>query len=362
MQGRRASENNRPLVSVIVPAWNAEETLAETLASAFGQTYRNIEIVIVDDGSTDRTAEIALDLCANDPRARLVRQANGGLSAARNRAVKESKGEWIAPLDADDLWHPTKIEKQVGAALERPDPPGFVYCWYQHIDEQGYVLSSSPRWAFSGAALKRLAYENMIHTVLLSREATAAAGGYDETLRACEDVMIQLRIAREFPVAVVPEHLVGYRKRDDSMSRDTGLVLGSWRRVLDRLIAEGADISPQLRRWIEAFFRKAEAEQALAKGDYGHALKSFAGAVRRDPARWGPYALYRIARTAARLARGRRPRPEKLHFSSIPPSNYVSPDPDELRLFARLLERFERSRLSRLERQESLDPYRRGAA
>jgi glycosyltransferase involved in cell wall biosynthesis len=101
-----------PLVSVIVPAFNAATTLAEALGSALAQTYKNIEILVVDDGSTDATAAIAREFAAADGRVSLVRRSNGGIAAARNSGIAVSKGAYIAPLDADDLWHPTKIEKQ----------------------------------------------------------------------------------------------------------------------------------------------------------------------------------------------------------------------------------------------------------
>ena len=345
-----------PLVSVIVPAFNAEKTLGETLQSGAAQTYANIEIVIVDDGSTDSTAEIAAEFCAREPRARLVRQENRGLAGARNRGVRESSGPWIAPLDADDLFHPTTVEKQVRAALAAPAPPGFVYCWYQDIDEQGFVLGSGPRWAFHGAALKRLAYQSTIHTVLLSRSAVESVGGYDESLKACEDVMIQLRIARSWPVAAVPEHLVGYRKRAGSMSRDTALVIRSWQAVLDRLVAEGADLPPRLRRWVDSFLARIAAEERLRSGSAGEGLRLFLRALRSDPGRWGRYAAYRLARTAVRLLRGRRPAAERTHFLEADPRIFVSPDPDELPAMAASLARFEEARIGRLAAMERLDP------
>src|SRR5438270_8611564 len=94
-----------PIVSVIIPAWNAEETLKETLISVASQTHRSLEIIIIDDGSTDKTANIAADFCGSDCRARLIQKARGGLAAARNTGIDEANGSWIAPLDADDLWH-----------------------------------------------------------------------------------------------------------------------------------------------------------------------------------------------------------------------------------------------------------------
>src|SRR5690242_18385247 len=123
-----------PLISVVVPAWNAQATLGETLASVAAQTYDKLEIIIVDDGSTDRTADVAREFCEAEPRARLIRKKNGGVASARNAGIAEAKGDWIAPIDADDLWHPTRVAKMVAAALATPKPVGFVYCWQRPID------------------------------------------------------------------------------------------------------------------------------------------------------------------------------------------------------------------------------------
>ena len=345
-----------PLVSVIVPAWNAQVTLGETLRSVAAQTYRNLEIVIVDDGSTDRTAAVAEAFCAAEPRARLVRKANGGVASARNLGIEEAKGEWVAPVDADDLWHPTKIEKQVAAALAAPEPPGFVYCWYQNIDEGGCVISSGLRWRIEGRALKPLAYCNPVQNgsaLLLLRTAALEVGGYDAGLRArgsegCEDVMIQLRIARSHPVAMVPEHLVGYRKHSGSMSSNNEQIIRSWRLVYERLAADGVDFSARLMRWNEGFFKMALAENRLASGRYGEAVRDLLGALLRDPARWGTYLSYRLARTAARLVRGRRSRPKRVPFPELDPRTFVEPDPDAIPRLSRLVTRIDLNRLGAL--------------
>lgn len=360
-RGLHGSGNEQPLVSVIVPAFNAENTILQTLQSAAAQTYPSLEIVIIDDGSTDRTRAIASEFCAAERRARVVGQQNAGLSAARNRGVRESSGPWIAPLDADDLWHPTKIEKQVKAALAAPEEPGFVYCLYQDIDEQGFIIGSSPPWAFAGAALKRLTYHNTIHTLLLSRKAIDRVGGYDEGLRACEDTMIQLAIARHYPVAVVREHLLGYRKRPGSMSRDTDLVIASWRGVIRRHAADGADLPPALMRQMEGLHSKILAEDRASKGAYAEALVHFSRALAHDPLRWGGYAGYRLLRTAVRLARRRRPRSRRLLFSEADPCTFVPADPDALGAIAGWLDRQEERRLRRLERDEALEPLPAGS-
>jgi len=97
---------NLPLVSVIVPAYNAEAFIAQTLDSIISQTYQNIEILVVDDGSQDRTPEIVESFAQRDQRITLLRQANAGVAAARNLAIEKSNGEYIAPIDADDIWYP----------------------------------------------------------------------------------------------------------------------------------------------------------------------------------------------------------------------------------------------------------------
>lgn len=350
-----------PLVTVIVPAWNAERTLRETLESVAAQTYRNLEIIIVDDGSTDRTAAVAAEFCATEPRARLIRKANGGVASARNLGIEAARGEWVAPVDADDLWHRTKIEKQVAAARAAPVQPGFVYCWYHSIDEQGLVLGSSSRLAIDGSAFGQLTYANPVQNgsaLLILRRAALAVGGYDSGLRACgsegcEDVMIQLQIARRHPIALVPEHLVGYRKHADSMSRDNDQIIRSWRLVYQRLAAQGAPLPSGVARWSDGFFRMALAENRATAGSYAEAARHLLGAVRRDPLRWLAFLQYRIARTAMRLIRGRRPVPQRLHWSQVDPAMVVVQDVDDLPALARLVRAIDESRLRRLAARET---------
>src|SRR4051794_23345964 len=108
-----------------MPAWNAEATISEALQSVAVQTYANLEIIIVDDGSADATAQLAERFCARDPRGRVISRSNGGPAAARNLGIAAARGEWIALIDADDLWHPTKLQKQISVALAVPEAPGF---------------------------------------------------------------------------------------------------------------------------------------------------------------------------------------------------------------------------------------------
>src|SRR5260221_11736521 len=117
-----------PLVSVLVPAYNVEATLAETLQSALASSYSNLEIVLVDDGSTDATAAIAEAFARDDQRLRIFRQQHRGVSAALNFGLDHIRGDLVAPLDPDDLWHPTKLARQVDLISADPTPvPTFTF-------------------------------------------------------------------------------------------------------------------------------------------------------------------------------------------------------------------------------------------
>ena len=120
-------------VSIITPCYNGERFLAETVESVLGQTYADWELWIVDDGSRDRTAEIAASYAERDSRIRLIRQANGGAASARNNAMRRAEGQYIALLDADDLWEPEFLERQL--AFMRGKNALCVCCSYRHIDE-----------------------------------------------------------------------------------------------------------------------------------------------------------------------------------------------------------------------------------
>lgn len=234
-----------PLVSVVIAAYNAERFIEATCRSALAQTYAPLEIVVVDDGSTDGTAAIVDRLAAGDARLRLVRQSNQGVAAARNRALASSRGEYVAPLDADDLWDPEKIARQV-AALDAAGPDAVMaYCWWAWIDEHDVVLDRSPRWQENGDVLDRLVEVNFTGSAsvpLFRRAAIDAAGGYDPSLRArgstgCEDWDLALRLAAAGRVVAVPATLVGYRRRSDSMSAACRTMWNSRGLVIASLVA-----------------------------------------------------------------------------------------------------------------------------
>ena len=244
----------RPLVSVIIPAYNAAATLPATLRAVIAQTYPHLEIIVVDDGSRDDTLAIAHSYAARDQRIRVISQANAGVAAARNAGIALSKGDYIAPLDADDLWHPQKIEKQVAAMTAADSHVALVYCWTQRIDEDGRILPGQTIvQTFEGNVVPQLAHFNIIGHAsgpLMRREAVLEAGGYDTELRAqggqgCEDHKLYLAIAGKHHFAVVKEILVGYRRTSQSMSRVVDQMLRSQRLVTMWAQAQHPEIPPK---------------------------------------------------------------------------------------------------------------------
>ena len=163
-----------PLVSVIIPAHNAERTLGETLASVQAQTYSNIEILVVDDGSRDATLDIARELAAVDGRIVLIRRSQGGgVASARNAGAALARGDYLAPVDADDLWHPTKLAKQMAVML-RSDKIGFVYTFYRHVDPVGRLMAPPFLYSAEGCVLRQHLLFNFVgngSSLLLRRSA-----------------------------------------------------------------------------------------------------------------------------------------------------------------------------------------------
>lgn len=243
-------------VTAIIPAHNAEATLDETLRSVRAQTHRALEILVVDDGSRDGTPAIALAHAAADPRVRLIRQDNAGVAAARNRGIEEARATLIAPVDADDLWAPTKIERQVAALRRGGSRVALVYTWSMLIDRESRVVGFSGREMWEGDVLARMCRGNLVgngSAALMRRDAVLEAGGFDPTLRArraqgCEDLLLYCRIAARHHAAVVPDFLTGYRQSDETMSRDLAQMHRSWRLVA----AELRGRHPELRADIEA--------------------------------------------------------------------------------------------------------------
>ncbi|RYE37796.1 MAG: glycosyltransferase family 2 protein, partial [Hyphomicrobiales bacterium] len=228
-------------ISVIIPAYNASRTLAETLDSVARQTRTPFEVVVVDDGSSDDTVEVARRFTDILPRLQVISVPNGGVSRARNIAIAASSGDIIAPLDADDLWHPTYLERTC-TTLERLGPgAGFAYCFWRGVDFEGRVASLNEVVIVEGIGFYRLLAHNYVgngSNYVMWRHRLEAIGTFDERLLGNEDFNVQVRLAWTGPVGAVPERLVGYRNSPNSLSKQWRLMAEHGIAMLARLREE----------------------------------------------------------------------------------------------------------------------------
>jgi glycosyltransferase involved in cell wall biosynthesis len=258
-----------PLVSVVVPAFNASETIDETLLSIRSQTYRELEIIVVDDGSTDDTRPIAARHAAIDDRIQIIVQENAGVAAARNNGWRRARSDLIAFVDADDLWSPRKIERQVRALAIGGQRVGLVYCWSAAIDKHSQIKEQKDGDVYEGDVLDRLLLKNFLgngSSALVRRQAIVDARGFESGLRAagaegCEDILFYCRVAQRYHFAVVPDHLVGYRQLDNNMSSNSVRMVRSWMLVADEMRTTHPDrastITCGLRNYAMWLFRKS---------------------------------------------------------------------------------------------------------
>ena len=242
------------LVSVVIPAHNAAATIRETLLSVRSQTHRMLEILVIDDGSTDGTTDIVRAQAALDSRIRLVRQKNGGVAAARNRGIEEAAAGLLAFVDADDLWAPEKIEKQIAALRKQGPSVGLVYTGYALIDAASRITGGQcPTEA--GDVLERMCLGYFVgnaSSILVTKAAAVDVGGFDPSLRArraqgCEDYKFCLRVAERHRFSVVPEHLTGYRKTSANMSSDLLQMRRSWTLVADEMCRRHPHLEKSIR-------------------------------------------------------------------------------------------------------------------
>ncbi|WP_284274179.1 glycosyltransferase family 2 protein [Bradyrhizobium iriomotense] len=268
------------LISVVVPAFNAASTIRETVSSALNQTYRNLEVIIVDDGSTDQTKGVAALLVQGDPRVRYVYKDNGGVASARNRGIAEAQGEFVATLDADDLWYPTKLERQLERFEQSRPETALVYAWCCWIDDHGTITGSAPPMRLEGSIFAQMCLGNVVisgSNALIRREALIAAGSFDESLRSrggqgCEDWKLYLQIAERYAIAMVPEYLVGYRISPGSMSDDFKQMMQSRRLVEAEFVAAHPALALQFARG-RTILARSLALRAIDRGQIRDAIE-----------------------------------------------------------------------------------------
>jgi glycosyltransferase involved in cell wall biosynthesis len=267
----KVSSMNRsgaPLLSVVIPAYNNAGTLAEAIASVRSQAGPCREIIVVDDGSSDATAQIYNEL--DGPDLRLIRQLNVGPGAARNRGIAAARGEWIALLDADDVWLPAKLEVQF---VQLEQAPEARFCFAGHVVRMpdGTEHLHECRLPERSIFIDLLKGNRLpTSTAVVRRDCFAEAGLFDTTLRTGEDWDMWLRLTAMFQGVLVPQPMEVYRKSANSQKYPVELLDRCTNRVLDRLFSNSriAALHPELaglRRRVYGWHHSV-----LAKSYYQH--------------------------------------------------------------------------------------------
>jgi GT2 family glycosyltransferase len=286
-----------PRVSVIIPAYNVEDYVLEAVDSALAQTYGDLEVVVVDDGSTDGTHRL---LERYGESIKLVTQPNQGLPGARNSGIRAATGDVIGLLDGDDGWFPERVERCVEVLNERPDV-GFVTTDATLVDARGADLGERycAQVPFPVAQLAAaMVRQNVVFGApLVRRSVFDAAGPFDETLtRGAEDYDMWLRfVADDVRMVTIPEPLAYYRIRGSSLTRQRGGLTGPRSLVLERHLPEfwQRDVYGSSNEAFRIAARRAR------HGDWRGAVQ-FARAAFRDPERNPAEVLGAAARSTAR--------------------------------------------------------------
>lgn len=223
-----------PKVSVIIPAYNAMDYLPESVESVLRQTFTDLEVLIINDGSSDEIVQWAAQI--TDPRVKLFSQKNQGVSEARNTGIAHAQGKYLAFLDADDLWEPTKLEKQV-QCLENNPAVGLVDTWVVLANEQGIPTNKVWISKAEGDVWKQIVEESLLtcgSTPMIRRCCFETVGVFDRDLCIAEDWDMWIRIASRYSFAVVKEPLVRYRQHSNNTSKNCQVMLPNFRTVIEK--------------------------------------------------------------------------------------------------------------------------------
>ncbi len=281
------------LVSVVVPVFNRESYVRESIDSILAQTYKSVEIIAVNDGSTDDSLSVLEGYRDQFPRQVVViDQPNAGQVVARNNALAEAKGQYIAFLDSDDAWMPNKLERQI--PLFRANV-GLVYSAALNVGPDGTELDvdrCDPR--VRGDAYLELLQGNRMTggSVVVTREALDRVGYFDPNLDAAENWDLWIRVSRQFELDFVEAPLVRYRKHPDNMSKDHGRMMNAIEMILEKHCTAGEGDSEKANAC-----RKARAAYAYRQGVHSFSAARYRSARGHFEAALGLQPGYRDARS-----------------------------------------------------------------
>ncbi|AFZ22700.1 glycosyl transferase [Cylindrospermum stagnale PCC 7417] len=223
-----------PTISVIIPAYNVEHTIIKTITSVQAQTFLNWELIVINDGSTDESLQLLNEI--KDSRLKVFSYQNGGLAVARNRGINHAMGEFIAFLDADDLWTPDKLELQLEALQKNPEA-GVAYSWTYFMQEKGKYFHTDRPLFFEGNVFANLLTNNFIASgsnPLIRKQAIESVGEFDPLVSGAADWDYWLRLAARWQFVVVPKAQIFYRLSSNSMSSQIEFMEECQLRVIER--------------------------------------------------------------------------------------------------------------------------------
>ncbi len=290
---------SKPKVSVVIPAFNAQETIAETLYSLFWQSFKDFEVIVVDDGSEDQTSAVVKDITSGAPvSVECLRQKNKGPAAARNLGFAKAKGEYLIWIDADDIWLPQRLEILVDFLDTHPQfdlVTSDAYLWYPPAKLKGTYYSLYP--APKTLSFENLLYSNFVFTsTLMRRKVWLKTGGLNEAKEVVgvEDYEFWLRVLKAgFKLKILPQPLMLYRINPGGLSAKKLKVTRALLVLFDLL--KKLDLSPREQKIVATRQQKVRihlAQSLAEEGEYEEALAQF----RQLKGGWAKLSLWLLER------------------------------------------------------------------
>ena len=254
-----------PLISIIIPVYNGEKTIRETINSVLNQTFTDFEVIVINDGSTDRTLDILRVVTIQEPRVNIFSYPRSGSYPSRNHGIEHARGDFIAFLDADDLWTADKLEAQLKALQTNPNA-AVAYSWTDFIDEFGQPLDSGVQITKNGDVLVDLLQSNFIvsgSNPLVRKQALDDVGMFDESFVSGGDWDLWLRLAERYHFVAVPVPQVLYRRTNDSLSANLSRLEAGGRKVFEHAFQRVPDSLQHLKKFGVANFYRYLTYRAL---------------------------------------------------------------------------------------------------
>lgn len=272
-----------PLVSILTPTYNRADFLPLAIESVLNQSYTNIEMHLVDDGSTDNTSELVKKYLS-DSRLHYYQQENQGQSVARNKALKHCKGDLICFLDSDNLFHLDKISTQVSILQSNPEVD-IVYGDSELIDINGEVFSTQNIKRHSGMIYEKMLLDNIVgmNTAMARRKCFDELGGLDESIRVADDYDLWLRFSTKYRFLYEPAFFAQYRIMEDQISSDKSRRFESNRRIIEKSMIENPElITDKYRNYVWCNFYVRKGRTLARMGKRGEALSNYRKALHYD--------------------------------------------------------------------------------